>query len=76
MLTAYDFARGEGRAVAFDVMLKDRDAIRLYESLGCKLLGQITHHHSDGLEEPALVFVAPKRLDDHRHSFGGRPSSL
>lgn len=62
MLAAYEFARSHGRAVAFDVMLKDRDAIRLYESLGCTLLGQITHHHSDGLEEPAVVYEAPASL--------------
>lgn len=59
MLGAYEFARAHGRAVAFDVMLKDRDAIRLYESLGCKLLGQITHHHSGGLKETAAVYEAP-----------------
>jgi GNAT superfamily N-acetyltransferase len=62
MLAAYEFALSQGRSVAFDVMLKDRDAIRLYESLGCKFLGQITHHHSDGLEEPAAVYEAPASL--------------
>lgn len=59
MAAAYEHARTLGKAVAFDVMLKDRDAIRLYEALGCKLIGQITHQHSDGLQEPAAVFQAP-----------------
>lgn len=47
--------------LVFDVMLKEQRAIRLYEALGCQRLGTITHHHSDGLEEPAAVYVAPNR---------------
>lgn len=39
-------------------MEKDRAAIRLYERLGAKRIGSITHHHSDGLREPAAVYVA------------------
>lgn len=62
MLAAYEHARAHDKVVAFDVMLKDQDAIRLYESLGCTMLGQITHHHSDGLEEPAVVYIAPDSL--------------
>jgi ribosomal protein S18 acetylase RimI-like enzyme len=45
--------------MAFDVMLKDQAAIRLYEATGCKRLGIIDHHHSDGKTEPAAVYVAP-----------------
>lgn len=55
----YAFASGRELALAFDVMLKDRDAIRLYERLGCQLLGTIVHEHSDGQAEPAAVYVAP-----------------
>jgi hypothetical protein len=40
-------------------MLKDREAIRVYEALGCQRLGLITHQHSDGQAEPAAVYSAP-----------------
>lgn len=62
MLAAYEHARAHDKSVAFDVMLKDQDAIRLYESLGCRLLGEITHHHGDGLEEPAAVYEGPAQI--------------
>lgn len=59
MRAAHEHASRLGKRLVFDVMLKDERAIRLYETLGCKRLGLITHHHSDGLEEPAAVYVAP-----------------
>lgn len=59
MLAAHQYAMALGKRMVFDVMLKDKRAIRLYEALGCELLGTITHHHSDGLEEPAAVYAAP-----------------
>lgn len=59
MQAVFAFATGHQLALAFDVMLKDRDAIRLYERLGCQLLGTIVHEHSDGQAEPAAVYVAP-----------------
>lgn len=62
MLAAGAYAVSHRRPVAFDVMLKDAHAIKLYESLGCKRLGTITHHHSDGLTEPAAVYAAPDAL--------------
>lgn len=43
--------------LAFDVMLKDSDAIRLYEARGCVRIGTLTHHHSDGATEPAAVYT-------------------
>ncbi|MBE1878775.1 GNAT family N-acetyltransferase [Myceligenerans pegani] len=52
-----DFARIRGLAIAFDVMTKDRAAIRLYERLGAERLADITHHFGDGLTEPAAVYV-------------------
>lgn len=55
--TAIDHARASGLAVALDVMKKDRVAIRLYEKMGARRLGSITHHHSDGLTEPAAVYA-------------------
>lgn len=39
MNAARDFASRHGYAMAFDVMVKDREATKLYESLGCKRLG-------------------------------------
>jgi len=62
MLSAHAFASDHGFAMAFDVMVKDKDAIRLYEAFGCQRLGFITHEHSDGQTEPAAVYVAPTEL--------------
>lgn len=59
MRTAVDSARVRGLAVAFDVMLKDEAAIRLYERLGAQRLADLTHHYGDGLKEPAAVYVVP-----------------
>ena len=59
MSAALASARSLGRAVAFDVMTKDRAAIQLYERLGARKLGEITHDHSDGLTEPAIAYVVP-----------------
>lgn len=59
MAAAQNFASTHGLAMAFDVMLKDHDAIRLYEALGCKRIGTIDHRHSDGRIEPAAVYVGP-----------------
>jgi ribosomal protein S18 acetylase RimI-like enzyme len=66
MRAAYEHASALGRQLVFDVMLKDQQAIRLYEALGCLRLGLITHHHGDGLAEPAAVYVAPMDLPGHR----------
>lgn len=54
---AYTSAIEQGYAVAGDVMLKDRAAIQLYESLGARRLGDITHRHSDGQSEQAAVYT-------------------
>lgn len=58
--TALGHARETGRSVVLDVMIKDRGAIRLYERLGGRLLGEVTHRYGDGLAEPALVFDFPR----------------
>lgn len=60
MEAIHDYARVHGVALAFDVMLKDQAAIRLYERLGCVRIGTITHHHGDGNTEPAAVYVVPE----------------
>lgn len=57
MRTALDHASQHGLAVAFDVMLKDQAAIRIYEAAGAVRLGTIDHEHSDGRREPAAVYV-------------------
>ncbi len=59
MLPAHTYAASNDLAMAFDVMLKDQAAIRLYEAAGCKRLGTIEHHHSNGRTEPAAVYLAP-----------------
>ncbi|WP_280268284.1 GNAT family N-acetyltransferase [Nocardia wallacei] len=61
MASAYRYATTNGLTVAFDVMLKDRDAIRLYEKMGCQRIGTVTHTHSDDQAEPAAVYVAPNQ---------------
>lgn len=64
MLAAYQHATKIHNRLVFDVMLKDKQAIRLYEGLGCVRLGTITHHHSGGRQEPAAVYVAPETMPD------------
>jgi ribosomal protein S18 acetylase RimI-like enzyme len=57
MEAAFGFARTCGLAIAFDVMLKDQAAIRLYERLGAQRIADLTHHYGDGLAEPAAIYV-------------------
>lgn len=57
MEAAVGFARARGLAVALDVMLKDQDAIRLYERLGARRISELTHRYGDGLSEPGAVYV-------------------
>jgi GNAT superfamily N-acetyltransferase len=59
MAAAYEYAHAHRLVLVFDVMLKDQAAIHLYETLGCRRLGTFEHRHSDGLVEPAAVYVAP-----------------
>lgn len=59
MATVLQYAHAHALVLVFDVMLKDRAAIHLYETLGCRRLGTIDHRHSDGLVEPAAVYLAP-----------------
>ncbi|MGL5826288.1 MAG: GNAT family N-acetyltransferase [Nocardioides sp.] len=59
MRTAMQHARARQLAVAFDVMLKDQAAIRLYEGAGCVRIGTIEHDRGDGSHEAAAVYLAP-----------------
>lgn len=58
MSRVQQFASSSNRALAFDVMLKDRAAIRLYEQAGCRRIGEFIYRHSDGQQERAAVYVA------------------
>lgn len=59
MAAALDHARSLGRAVALDVMAKDHAAIRLYERLGARRLGEITHRHGTNLTEQGIAYLIP-----------------
>lgn len=57
MEAAHRFAAESQLAVALDVMLKDRDAIRLYEKLGYHRLGTTGHEHTGGKVQAAAVYL-------------------
>ncbi|RIS48157.1 GNAT family N-acetyltransferase [Mycobacteroides abscessus] len=59
MEAAHRYAEEHDLTVAFDVMLKDRDAIRLYEKIGYQRLGTVSHEHSGGKAEEAAVYALP-----------------
>jgi GNAT superfamily N-acetyltransferase len=61
METALDFAHAQELAIAFDVMRKDRAAIRLYERLGAQHLADTQHRHGEGASEPAAIYTIPER---------------
>jgi GNAT superfamily N-acetyltransferase len=64
MLAAHTYATDHVRLMVFDVMQKDRTAIRLYEMMGCEQIGTTEHDAGDGSSHPAVVYVAPSgRLD-------------
>lgn len=52
-------AARRGRPLVLDVMTKDTAAIRLYERLGWRRIGTVTHTFGDGHETPAVCYVAP-----------------
>lgn len=70
--TAVQYAHDLGYCIAFDVMEKDAAAIRVYERMGATRLSSITHHHGDGLTEPAAVFMVPNPATDTPHHSSGR----
>lgn len=55
MEAAVSFAHARGLAIAFEVMLTDRAAIRLYERFGAQHVADVTHEYGDGLKGPAAV---------------------
>ncbi|MFJ1595594.1 GNAT family N-acetyltransferase [Streptomyces sp. NPDC088261] len=55
--TAY--ARARGLRLVLDVMTKDASAIRLYERLGWRKIGETVHHYGDSESIPAVCYVSP-----------------
>ncbi|WP_083420652.1 GNAT family N-acetyltransferase [Mycolicibacterium llatzerense] len=70
MEAVHRFASEHELAVALDVMLKDCNAIRLYEKLGYRRLGTVGHEHSGGKAEAAAVYYRPgsyQPCNSHEH---------
>ncbi len=57
--TATHAARQAGHRAVLDVMTKDHDAIRLYETLGWTHFADIEHHHGRGVSTDGWAYVAP-----------------
>jgi ribosomal protein S18 acetylase RimI-like enzyme len=59
METAMDFARARNLRLVLDVMKKDAAAIRPYERLGWRKIGESTHYFGADKSVPAVCYVAP-----------------
>ncbi|MDX3364061.1 GNAT family N-acetyltransferase [Streptomyces sp. ME02-6978.2a] len=59
MDAAMTYARAHDRRLVLDVMTKDAAAIRLYERLGWRKIGETLHHFGNGRTLPAVCYVAP-----------------
>jgi GNAT superfamily N-acetyltransferase len=59
MEAAMGYARAHDLRLVLDVMAKDAAAIRLYERLGWRKIGESTHHFGAGESIPAICYVAP-----------------
>ncbi|GLF96731.1 GNAT family N-acetyltransferase [Streptomyces yaizuensis] len=60
MEAAMEYARGRDLRLVLDVMAKDAAAIRLYERLGWRRIGEATHSYGSGQSIQAICFVAPE----------------
>ncbi|MFC8565418.1 GNAT family N-acetyltransferase [Streptomyces sp. NPDC057245] len=56
---AMSHARALGLRLVLDVMEKDAAAIRLYERLGWRKIGETIHHFGSGETIPAVCYVSP-----------------
>ena len=56
---AMSYGRQHDLRLVLDVMAKDAPAMRLYERLGWRKIGETTHHFGDGESIPAVCYVAP-----------------
>lgn len=59
MEAAMDFGQAQGLRLVLDVMTKDVAAMRLYERLGWRKIGEAIHHFGDGENIPAVCYVSP-----------------
>ncbi|MFE7383479.1 GNAT family N-acetyltransferase [Streptomyces zhihengii] len=59
MEAAVSHARAHGLRLVLDVMVKDASAIRLYERLGWRKIGETVHHFGSGETIPAVCYVSP-----------------
>ncbi|MFE3828740.1 GNAT family N-acetyltransferase [Streptomyces sp. NPDC059092] len=56
---AVNYAATNDLRLVLDVMVKDDSAIRLYERLGWRRIGRITHPFGEGQRQEALAYVSP-----------------
>lgn len=59
MRAAMDYAELNSLRLVLDVMTKDTSAIRLYERLGWRHIGEVAHHFGAGQQIPAACYVWP-----------------
>lgn len=64
MSATAEFATRNNFSIAFDVMAKDEQAIRLYERAGCQKIAEIVHEHSGGAREPAYIYTVPQTFGE------------
>ncbi|MFE1308422.1 GNAT family N-acetyltransferase [Streptomyces sp. NPDC058755] len=60
MAAAMGHALANNLRLVLDVMAKDVAAIRLYERLGWRKIGETTHHFGTSQSIPAVCYIAPK----------------
>ncbi|MFI9171664.1 GNAT family N-acetyltransferase [Streptomyces lincolnensis] len=56
---AMSYGREHDLRLVLDVMAKDAAAMRLYERLGWRKIGETTHHFGNDESIPAVCYVAP-----------------
>ncbi|MFB7647214.1 GNAT family N-acetyltransferase [Streptomyces sp. NPDC056084] len=57
---AMAYANAKGLRLVLDVMTKDAAAMRLYERLGWREIGEATHHYGSGQSIQAVCYVSPE----------------
>lgn len=60
MEAAVRFAQDQNLRLVLDVVTKDVAAMRLYERLGWRKIGEAIHHFGSGESIPAVCYVSPK----------------
>jgi ribosomal protein S18 acetylase RimI-like enzyme len=56
---ATDYARQHDMRLVLDVMTKDLGAIRLYERMGWRAIGEAAHQYGAGRQVSAICYVSP-----------------